>query len=124
MYLSEQKVRELCKRRGIGLGEVLQEAGVSRTAYYSLVRKDSIVPKSVTRLAGALEVPVSALLNDPDKEREILKKANSSEIGPMGFGGTQTVLAVKAKAYPTHIAGLPVAVNISCHALRSARGKL
>lgn len=57
-------------------------------------------------------------------EADILKKANSSEIGPMGFGGTQTVLAVKAKAYPTHIAGLPVAVNISCHALRSARGKL
>ena len=57
-------------------------------------------------------------------EREVMKKANASDIGPMGFGGTQTVLSVKVKAYPTHIAGMPVAVNIYCHALRSAKAKL
>ncbi|MCX5711607.1 MAG: fumarate hydratase, partial [Candidatus Omnitrophica bacterium] len=41
-------------------------------------------------------------------------------IGPMGFGGRATCLAINIEKYPTHIAGLPVAVNISCHALRSA----
>ena len=54
-------------------------------------------------------------------ERKILKKINSLGIGPMGFGGKTTCLAVKIKKAPTHIAGLPIGVNISCHALRSAR---
>jgi fumarate hydratase subunit alpha len=53
-------------------------------------------------------------------EDEILKEINKLNIGPMGLGGSTTALAVKIEAYPTHIAGLPVAVNISCHALRSA----
>ncbi len=53
-------------------------------------------------------------------ERELLTKINKLNIGPMGLGGKTTALAVNVKTYPTHIAGLPVAVNISCHALRSA----
>ena len=53
-------------------------------------------------------------------EKELLKEINRLNIGPMGLGGKTTALAVKIKTYPTHIAGLPVAVNISCHALRSA----
>lgn len=53
-------------------------------------------------------------------EVRLLKKINSLCIGPMGFGGRCTALAVKVKTAPTHIAGLPVGVNISCHALRSA----
>lgn len=53
-------------------------------------------------------------------ERELLREINRLNIGPMGLGGKTTALAVKVKTYPTHIAGLPVAVNISCHALRSA----
>ena len=53
-------------------------------------------------------------------ERELLKAINKLNIGPMGLGGKTTALAVKIETYPTHIAGLPVAVNISCHALRSA----
>jgi len=62
---------------------------------------------------------------NPDKslrslEKDLLKKINSLKIGPMGFGGKNTCLAVKIKKAPTHIAGLPVGVNISCHALRSA----
>jgi len=53
-------------------------------------------------------------------ERDLLKKINKLNIGPMGLGGRSTCLGVSIKTYPTHIAGLPVAVNISCHALRSA----
>jgi len=53
-------------------------------------------------------------------EKELLNKINKLNIGPMGLGGKTTALAVNIETYPTHIAGLPVAVNISCHALRSA----
>lgn len=53
-------------------------------------------------------------------EREITAKANKLGIGVMGLGGKTTVLGVNIEASPTHIAGLPVAVNVSCHALRSA----
>jgi len=53
-------------------------------------------------------------------ERELLRAINNLNIGPMGLGGATTALAVHIETYPTHIAGLPVAVNISCHALRSA----
>ena len=53
-------------------------------------------------------------------EREALKRINESGIGPMGLGGMTTALAVHAAAEHTHIAGLPVAVNIQCHACRHA----
>ena len=53
-------------------------------------------------------------------EREALSRINASGIGPMGLGGVTTALAVHAAAEPTHIAGLPVAVNIQCHACRHA----
>ncbi len=56
--------------------------------------------------------------------RELSKEANRLNIGPMGLGGRATVLAVNILTYPTHIAGLPVAVNISCHATRSASAVL
>ncbi|MEG0215471.1 MAG: fumarate hydratase, partial [Hungatella sp.] len=53
-------------------------------------------------------------------EKEILEKINYFGIGPGGLGGSITALAVHIETYPTHIAGLPVAVNISCHANRHA----
>lgn len=53
-------------------------------------------------------------------EEKLNKRINKLRIGPFGYGGKTTSLAVKIETYPTHIAGLPVAVNISCHALRSA----
>jgi fumarate hydratase subunit alpha len=53
-------------------------------------------------------------------EKEIMKRANKLGIGVMGLGGNTSVLGVNLEASPTHIAGFPVAVNISCHALRSA----
>lgn len=51
-------------------------------------------------------------------ENELLDEINRLGIGPMGLGGTQTALAVKVNTYPCHIASLPVAVNIQCHAHR------
>lgn len=51
-------------------------------------------------------------------EEELLTKINSLGIGPGGLGGTTTALAVNINTYPTHIAGLPVAVNICCHVKR------
>ena len=51
-------------------------------------------------------------------ERELLDAVNALGIGPQGFGGMTTALAVNIEEYPTHIAGLPVAVNINCHVTR------
>lgn len=51
-------------------------------------------------------------------EEELLEKINALGIGPQGFGGKTTALAVNIEKFPTHIAGLPVAVNINCHVTR------
>ncbi|MBO4702317.1 MAG: fumarate hydratase [Lachnospiraceae bacterium] len=51
-------------------------------------------------------------------EEEMLEKINALEIGPAGLGGSVTAMAVNIESYPTHIAGLPVAVNICCHVNR------
>ncbi|MDD3702771.1 MAG: fumarate hydratase [Victivallaceae bacterium] len=53
-------------------------------------------------------------------EEEILKKINSSQVGPQGLGGNSTALAVHIEYFPCHIASLPVAVNLNCHAARHA----
>jgi fumarate hydratase subunit alpha len=53
-------------------------------------------------------------------ERELESAINSLGIGPMGLGGKTSVLGINILEEPTHIAGLPVAVNVSCHATRSA----
>lgn len=55
-----------------------------------------------------------------DMEERILEKVNKLGIGPQGFGGTTTALSVAIEQAPTHIAGLPVAVNIGCHVTRHA----
>ena len=57
-------------------------------------------------------------------ESEMLEKINKLGIGPGGLGGTQTALAVNIETYPTHIAGLPVAVNICCHVNRHVKREL
>lgn len=51
-------------------------------------------------------------------EERMLAAANATGVGPQGFGGDTTCLAVNIEAYPTHIAGLPVAVNVGCHVTR------
>ena len=57
-------------------------------------------------------------------EKEMLEKINKLGIGPGGLGGTQTALAINIETYPTHIAGLPVAVNMCCHVKRHAHRQI
>ena len=59
-----------------------------------------------------------------DMENEMLTQVNKLGIGPQGFGGTVTALCVNIEQHPTHIAGLPVAVNIGCHVTRHASGEI
>lgn len=71
----------------------------------------------------ALTTPVGEINPDPfykELEDEMLESINRLNIGAQGFGGDVTALAVNIKAAPTHIAGLPVAVNIGCHVTRHA----
>jgi fumarate hydratase subunit alpha len=86
---------------GVGIGGTADYAGL--LAKKALLRKVDSPQSKVHRL-----------------ESQLLKEINKLNIGPMGLGGKTTALAVNIETYPTHIAGLPVAVNISCHALRSA----
>ena len=57
-------------------------------------------------------------------EKEMLEKINKLGIGPGGLGGTQTALAINIETYPSHIAGLPVAVNMCCHVNRHAHRQI
>ena len=69
----------------------------------------------------ALCRPVSQPNPDPyyrELEERVLAAVNATGVGPQGFGGTVTALSVAIEAYPTHIAGLPVAVNVGCHVTR------
>ena len=59
-----------------------------------------------------------------DLEEELLDTINKLGIGPQGFGGKTTALGLNIETYPTHIAGLPVAVNINCHATRHKEREL
>ncbi|MFH0764713.1 MAG: fumarate hydratase [Candidatus Omnitrophota bacterium] len=88
---------------GIGMGGTFDTAG--RMAKTALLRP--IDERNSDRHLAKLE-------------RELLKDINSTGIGPMGLGGRTTVLGVNIIGAHTHIAGLPVAVNVSCHATRSA----
>ena len=69
----------------------------------------------------ALQRPIDVPNADPyyaAMEKELLERVNALGIGPQGFGGETTALGVNVEAFPTHIAGLPVAVNINCHVTR------
>ncbi|NQU74108.1 MAG: fumarate hydratase [Candidatus Omnitrophica bacterium] len=73
----------------------------------------------------AAELSKEALIKDitgrsSKLERELLKKINKLNIGPIGIRGRTTALGVSVLTHPTHIAGLPVAVSVGCHAMRSA----
>ena len=72
----------------------------------------------------ALLRPVDSRNPDPyyaGMEEELLESVNALGIGPQGFGGKTTALGVNIETFPTHIAGLPVAVNINCHITRHAQ---
>ena len=66
----------------------------------------------------------SPLAHIRELEEGLLDEINRMDIGPAGLGGKTTALAVHILTYPTHIAGLPVAVNMSCHATRHAHARL
>lgn len=92
---------------GVGIGGTME-----KSAYLS--------KKALLRPVGEKNPnPVLA-----DLEEELLQSINNLGIGPAGFGGTTTALSVNILTYATHIAGLPVAVNIGCHATRHAEGDL
>ncbi len=78
--------------------------------------------KAALMAKQALAEPVGNKITKPDwtieLEKELLDKINGLGIGPAGLGGTTTALSVNIKTYATHIAGLPVAVNICCHVNR------
>lgn len=86
---------------GVGIGGTFEKSAI-------------LAKKALTRnLEEPSEIPYVREL-----EKEMLEKINSLGIGPGGLGGTTTALAVNINTYPTHIAGLPVAVNICCHVNR------
>jgi len=89
---------------------VIVGVGIGGTADKAMI----LAKKALLRRVGELNP-------DPEvaeMEREILQRINSLGIGPQGFGGRTTALAVHAEVFPTHIAMLPVAVNLQCHAAR------
>lgn len=71
--ISMDKVEYECRRRDLNVGEMLREAGVSRNAFYSLARKDYVVPPSLIRIAERLDITVSALLEETDTPVERMK---------------------------------------------------
>jgi len=88
---------------GVGLGGTLD--------YAALIAKKALTRPTDRRN----EDPFYATL-----EEKALKRINALGLGPQGFGGTTTALAVNIEAYPTHIAGLPCVVNVGCHVTRHA----
>lgn len=75
----------------------------------------------------ALLRPLDVPNPDPyyaDLEKELLTAINELGIGPQGFGGRTTCLGLAIEQMPTHVAGLPVAVNVSCHVTRRASAAL
>ena len=78
--------------------------------------KKKIMTRSITSLAIQLGIKVVA--EGVETKEELLRDINKLGIGPMGLGGRTTALAVKVKVHPCHIAQLPLAININCHAAR------
>ena len=75
----------------------------------------------------ALLRPIGSHSDKPhikEMEEELLEKINSTGIGPQGLGGKTTALAVNIESFATHIASMPIAVNISCHVTRHASAQL
>ncbi len=86
---------------GVGIGGTFEKCAL-------------LAKKALTRSVNE-HSPISYI---SELEEELLEKINQSGIGPGGLGGSTTALAVNINTYPTHIAGLPVAVNICCHVNR------
>ncbi|MDD4879474.1 MAG: fumarate hydratase, partial [Candidatus Omnitrophica bacterium] len=108
--------------------ESVRKAGADACPPYIIgVGLGGTVDKACLLSKKALMRPIdkrSAKRHIAELENGLLKKINALKIGPMGFGGGATCLGVNIEAYPTHIAGLPACVSISCHATRSATATL
>ena len=92
---------------GVGIGGPFEKAAL-------------LAKKALTRPSGEPNP-------DPELaelERDLLYRINATGIGPAGYGGTQTALAVHVESFPTHIAAFPVAVNLDCHSHRTASVEL
>ena len=102
--------------------KVVQDAGPNPCPPVVVgVRIGGTFDKAAYLAKKALLRPVDEPNADPfyaALERELLEKINTLGIGPQGLGGATTALAVNVEWFPTHIAGLPVAVNINCHVTR------
>jgi fumarate hydratase subunit alpha len=92
---------------GVGIGGTMEKA--------TLLAKQSLMRPLDDRHPDPLYAKM---------EEEILEKANNTGVGPQGLGGRVTAVAVKIEHFPTHIAQMPVAVNINCHASRHAEIEL
>ena len=68
MRLSGKNITKLCRAHGLSLNALLKRAGVSKTAFYHLLYKESVLPRSIEALAAALGVRASALLDEADQE--------------------------------------------------------
>ena len=86
---------------GVGIGGTIEQTAM-------------IAKRSLLRKVGAPN-PDSEIA---ELEAELLKRINATGVGPQGFGGTTTALAVHVETFPAHIASMPVAVNIQCHSAR------
>ena len=92
---------------GVGIGGPFEKAA-------------QLAKKALTRTSGEPS-------QDPELaelERDLLEEINATGIGPAGYGGTQTALAVHVESFPTHIASFPVAVNLDCHSHRTRAAEL
>ncbi len=92
---------------GVGIG------GTSETAM-------ALAKKSLLRFVDDLNADAEVA----ELEIELLKRINASGIGPQGYGGRTTALAVHVETFPAHIASMPVAVNLQCHAARHKEAEL
>ena len=88
---------------GVGIGGTFEKAAqLAKKATFRSIDSDNPDPRYASM------------------EKELLADINKMGFGPAGLGGTTTALAVNIETYPTHIAGMPVAVNMCCHAARHA----
>ncbi|MBN2077001.1 MAG: fumarate hydratase [Dehalococcoidales bacterium] len=90
--------------------------GIGGTAEYSLLLAKKALLRTISDSNPDME--------NAELEKEILEKVNNLGIGPMGFGGLTTALAVHVETHPAHIASLPVAVNLQCHSARQKKAVL
>ena len=115
-YLRKSIVADPLRRGNTGCPPIVLGIGVGGSF-------DKVAYLAKKALLRPLDVPNP----DPyyaDLERELLTAINELGIGPQGFGGQTTCLGLAIEQMPTHVAGLPVAVNVSCHVTRRASATL